>query len=119
MDWMQSAFGEVTIFSGGSRNLPNGWIFCTGQKLNETQNTALYAVIGDTYGAKDPNHQVFYTPNIPSITLDDDSDTYSPALRYIVGVSKDCSMWPYAGSNEDSMIEGITGSIILFSGIYI
>lgn len=118
MDWMQSALGEITILSGGSRNLPNGWIFCTGQKLNETQNTALYAVIGDTYGAKDPNHQVFCTPNIPSISLDDD-DTYSPALRYIVGVSKDCSMWPYAGSNEDSMIGGITGSIILFSGIYI
>jgi microcystin-dependent protein len=117
MDWMQSALGEITIFSGGSRNLPNGWIFCNGQKLKEMEYTALYAVIGDTYGDRDPNRQVFYTPNIPNITSDDGYPN-SPALRYIIGIGKDSSMWPYADSTDDSSIEGITGSIILFSGIY-
>ena len=120
MDWMESALGEITIFAGSSRNLPKGWIFCNGQTLNEMQNNALYAVIGDSYGTKDPNHQVFYTPSIPNISSNAEDWNDSPALRYMMGINSDCSMWPYAESdNDNSIISGITGSVILFSGIFI
>ncbi len=39
---------EVRIFAGNFA--PRGWAFCNGQLLPIAQNTALFAVIGSTYG---------------------------------------------------------------------
>jgi microcystin-dependent protein len=40
--------GEITIFAGNFA--PRGWAFCSGQLLSISQNTALFALIGTTYG---------------------------------------------------------------------
>ncbi len=39
---------EIRIFAGNFA--PRGWAFCNGQLLPVTQNTALFSLIGTTYG---------------------------------------------------------------------
>lgn len=40
--------GEIMMWAGNYA--PEGWAFCDGQLLSITQNTPLYALIGNTYG---------------------------------------------------------------------
>ena len=40
--------GEIRLFGGNFE--PVGWAFCNGQLLSISQNTALFALIGTTYG---------------------------------------------------------------------
>lgn len=40
--------GQVNLFAGNFA--PSGWAFCEGQLLSIAQNTALFAVLGTTYG---------------------------------------------------------------------
>lgn len=46
---MEEAFiGSIVLFAGNYA--PMNWAFCNGQLLSITQNSALFAVIGTTYG---------------------------------------------------------------------
>ena len=40
--------GEIRIFAGNFA--PKGWAFCNGQLLQINQNTALFSLLGTTYG---------------------------------------------------------------------
>ena len=40
--------GEISIFAGNFA--PRGWAFCNGQLLPIAQNTALFSILGTTYG---------------------------------------------------------------------
>ena len=40
--------GEIIMFAGTFA--PRGWAFCSGQLLQISQNTALFAILGTTYG---------------------------------------------------------------------
>ena len=40
--------GEVIMFAGNFA--PRGWAFCDGQMLSISQNTALFSLLGTTYG---------------------------------------------------------------------
>lgn len=40
--------GEIRMF--GCNFAPRGWAFCNGQLLSITQNTALFSLLGTTYG---------------------------------------------------------------------
>jgi microcystin-dependent protein len=40
--------GEITMFAGNFA--PRGWAFCEGQTLPISQNQALFAILGTTYG---------------------------------------------------------------------
>ena len=40
--------GEIIMFGGNFA--PRGWAFCNGQLLSISQNTALFALLGTTYG---------------------------------------------------------------------
>lgn len=40
--------GEIILFAGNFA--PRGWAFCQGQLLSIAQNTALFAIVGTTYG---------------------------------------------------------------------
>lgn len=40
--------GEIRIWSGNFA--PRGWAFCQGQLLSIAQNTALFSILGTTYG---------------------------------------------------------------------
>lgn len=52
--------GEIRIFAGNFA--PNGWAFCNGQSLYVQQYTALFAVIGITYGGD--GQTTFNLPNL-------------------------------------------------------
>jgi microcystin-dependent protein len=45
---MEGYIAEVRLFAGNFA--PRGWAFCQGQILSIAQNTALYALLGTTYG---------------------------------------------------------------------
>lgn len=46
---MSEAFiGEIRMFAGNFA--PRGWAFCQGQLLSIAQNTALFSLLGTTYG---------------------------------------------------------------------
>jgi microcystin-dependent protein len=45
---MNPFIGEIRIFGGNFA--PRGWMFCQGQLLSIAQNTALFSLLGTTYG---------------------------------------------------------------------
>lgn len=57
---MDEFIGIVKLFAG--LYAPQGWAFCNGQLLNISQNTALFAVIGTTYGGNGTT--TFALPNL-------------------------------------------------------
>jgi microcystin-dependent protein len=58
---MSSPFlGQINIF--GFNFAPQGWAFCNGQVLPISQNTALFAILGTTYGGNGTS--TFALPNL-------------------------------------------------------
>jgi microcystin-dependent protein len=45
---MEGYIAEIRLFAGNFA--PRGWAFCAGQILSIAQNTALFALLGTTYG---------------------------------------------------------------------
>lgn len=45
---MQGNIGEIRLFAGNFA--PNTWAFCQGQLISISQNTALFSILGTTYG---------------------------------------------------------------------
>lgn len=45
---MEGIIGEIRMFAGNFA--PRGWMFCNGQLLSIAQNTALFSILGTTYG---------------------------------------------------------------------
>jgi microcystin-dependent protein len=60
---MASPFlGEIRMFGGNFA--PRGWAFCNGQILPISQNTALFSLLGTTYGGNGTS--TFALPNLQS-----------------------------------------------------
>src|SRR3954464_2189508 len=45
---MEPFIGQIMLFAGNFA--PRGWAFCEGQLLSIAQNTALFSILGTTYG---------------------------------------------------------------------
>jgi microcystin-dependent protein len=45
---MEPFIGQIIMFAGNFA--PQGWAFCDGQLLSIAQNTALFSILGTTYG---------------------------------------------------------------------
>jgi len=60
----QPFLAEVTIF--GFNFPPKGWAFCQGQLLPISQNTALFSLLGTTYGGD--GKSTFALPNLQDQT---------------------------------------------------
>jgi microcystin-dependent protein len=52
--------GEIVMFAGNFA--PRGWAFCSGQILSIAQNTALFSILGTTYGGN--GQTTFALPNL-------------------------------------------------------
>lgn len=52
--------GEIRMFGGNFA--PRGWAFCNGQLLSIAQNTALFSLLGTTYGGNGTT--TFALPNL-------------------------------------------------------
>lgn len=50
---MEAFVGSIMLF-GGNFN-PRGWALCQGQSMSVSQNTALYAILGNTFGGNQTN----------------------------------------------------------------
>ncbi len=55
-----------TIMGWAPNFAPQGWAFCQGQILNIQQNTALFSLLGATYGGN--GTQNFGLPNLAGRT---------------------------------------------------
>ena len=58
----QPYIGEIRMFAGNFP--PVGWMFCEGQLLPISENDALFALIGTTYGGD--GQETFGLPNLQS-----------------------------------------------------
>src|SRR5919112_57377 len=56
----QPYVGEIRMFAGNFA--PAGWTFCNGQILPISQNTALFSLLGTTYGGD--GKSTFALPNM-------------------------------------------------------
>ena len=50
---MDEFIGIIKLFAGNFA--PRGWLFCQGQTLQISQNSALFAILGTTYGGDGVN----------------------------------------------------------------
>lgn len=57
---MDPFIGEIRIFAGTFA--PSGWALCNGQIMSITQNTALFSLLGTTYGGD--GISTFALPNL-------------------------------------------------------
>lgn len=57
---MEPFLGQIMMFAGNFA--PQGWAFCNGQLLSIAQNTALFSLLGTTYGGNGTT--TFALPNL-------------------------------------------------------
>ena len=57
---MDAFLGEIRIFTGSYE--PTGWMFCNGQTIPISQNTALFSLLGTNYGGD--GKSTFALPNL-------------------------------------------------------
>lgn len=57
---IEAYLGEIRMFAGNYA--PEGWAFCAGQELPISSNTALYSILGTTYGGNGTS--TFKLPNL-------------------------------------------------------
>ena len=87
---MEGTIGEIRMFAGNFA--PRNWAFCAGQLLSISQNTALFSILGTTYGG---NGQTTFAlpdlrgrvpvgtgtgPGLPSVNLGEVSGTPTVTL---------------------------------------
>ena len=59
---MEGMIGEIRMFAGNFA--PKNWAFCTGQTIAIASNTALFSILGTTYGGNGTT--TFQLPNLAS-----------------------------------------------------
>lgn len=59
---MDAFIGTIIMFAGNFA--PRNWAFCNGQLMSISQNTALFSILGTTYGGD--GIQTFALPNLQS-----------------------------------------------------
>ena len=59
---MEFYLAQIVLFAGNFA--PRGWMACNGQLLPIAQNTALFSLLGTTYGGD--GKTTFALPNLPS-----------------------------------------------------
>jgi microcystin-dependent protein len=73
--------GEIRMFAGNFA--PQNWAFCNGQLLSIAQNTALFALIGTTYGGNGTS--TFGLPDLRSRIPVHQGTNPSNGTSYILG----------------------------------
>ena len=84
---MDEYLGMIKIFAGNFA--PRGWAFCSGQILSIHQNTALFSLLGTTYGGN--GQTTFALPDLRGrapIAFGQGPDLSSYALGETGGVEK-------------------------------
>src|ERR1700704_2178147 len=77
--------GQITLFAGNFA--PRGWAFCNGQLISIAQNSALFSILGTTYGGD--GQTTFGLPNLQGrvpLHSGHSSETSSYTLGQSIGV---------------------------------
>jgi microcystin-dependent protein len=61
---MEGTIGEIRMFAGNFE--PRSWAFCQGQLMSIAENTALFSILGTTYGGD--GQVTFALPNLAGRT---------------------------------------------------
>ena len=61
---MEAFLGQIMMFAGSFT--PNGWLPCDGRAVEIKTNTALFSILGTTYGGDGVTF--FHLPNLTSKT---------------------------------------------------
>ena len=72
--------GEIRLFAGNFA--PRGWVFCNGQMMSINQNTALFSVLGTTYGGN--GQSTFALPDLRSRVPVHTGSSQAPGLNMVV-----------------------------------
>ncbi|AEE53211.1 phage tail protein [Haliscomenobacter hydrossis] len=79
--------GSIIAFAGQKDKVPTGWLLCDGRELSRTDNAALYAIIGTSWGQGNGS-TTFRLPDLRGLFLRGvsdgrhDDDTNSRAAMY-------------------------------------
>lgn len=74
--WDYSGLGEIKMFAGTFA--PRGWAFCNGQLLSVANNSALFSIIGTTYGGD--GRSTFALPDMRGRVAIHSGDSAGPGL---------------------------------------
>lgn len=77
----EGMMGEIKIFAGNFP--PKGWMFCQGQILPISQNTALFSILGTTYGGNGVT--TFALPNLTGRVAIQQGQVWSGGTYYALG----------------------------------
>ncbi len=70
--FMDFYLGQIVLFAGDFA--PTGWMACNGQLMNIQQNSALFSLLGTTYGGDGTT--TFALPKMSSPAEDGDGPAY-------------------------------------------
>ena len=73
---MDVFLGEIRLMPYGGNFVTRGWAACNGQLLAINQNTALFALLGTTFGGNGTN--TFALPNLNGRAIVGAGSTYQP-----------------------------------------
>jgi microcystin-dependent protein len=115
--------GEIRMFAGNFA--PNGWAFCDGQILPINQNTALFSLLGTTYGGD--GIQTFALPDLRdrAPVSFGNGPGLTPRNLGEVGGSDTVSLLPselpahsHAGSSKKGTLSSAVGAVPAAHGRY-
>lgn len=78
---MEDYIGIIKLFAGSFA--PRGWQFCQGQLLSISQNTALFSILGTTYGGN--GITTFALPNLSGLVPLGSGISFFSGTRYMMG----------------------------------
>jgi microcystin-dependent protein len=81
---VEGAIGEIRLFAGGYA--PRHWAFCDGHILNIHSNTALFSILGTSFGGDGIN-----TFALPNLDGPPQPEAGRQNVRYIICVE---GQWP-------------------------
>ena len=87
--------GSIMAFAGQKDKVPTGWLLCDGRELSRTDNAALYAIIGTSWGHGNGS-TTFRLPDLRGVFLRGVSDG-----RYDDEANNRVAMYPGGNTNNN------------------
>ena len=122
---MDAFLGEIRIFGGNFA--PVGWALCQGQLLSIAQNTALFSILGTTYGGN--GIETFGLPDLrsrvplgwgqgPGLTLYNEGDTGGVESVALTDAQLPAHTHTAAGSSQARTTSSPSGAVPAGGGYY-
>jgi microcystin-dependent protein len=106
---MEGTIAEIRMFAGNFA--PRSWLFCAGQLLSIAQNTAVFALLGTTYGGD--GQTTFGIPDLRGrVAVGSNNGAQGPGLpSYQLGEMAGSNSVTLISTNLPQHIHPVTGTI--------